>query len=91
MLRKKEGHTMTIGLINRPLRAALLGAGLSMFGLAGCSFQNPLVSSGPEPRVENCMLLQQATPAKFVCNGKTYTAVQLSDIRTGGGSATPAK
>jgi hypothetical protein len=29
------------------------------------------------------MLLQQATPAKFVCDGKTYTAVQLTDIREG--------
>jgi hypothetical protein len=29
------------------------------------------------------MLLQQATPARFVCNGETYTAVQLTDIRNG--------
>jgi hypothetical protein len=26
------------------------------------------------------MLLQQATPTKYVCGGKTYTAVQLTDI-----------
>ena len=32
----------------------------------------------------------QATPAKFVCNGKTFTAVQLSDIRTGANTP-PAK
>jgi hypothetical protein len=29
------------------------------------------------------MLLQQATPTKYVCGGKTYTAVQLADIRNG--------
>jgi len=59
---------------------------------AGCSFQsNPIMSSGPVPRVEDCMLLQQATPAKFVCNGKSYTAVQLTDIRNGTPPAAPAK
>jgi hypothetical protein len=74
---------------NRPLRAALLVTGLAMIGLAACSsLHSPLVSSGPEPRVEDCLLIQQATPAKFVCNGKIYTAVQLSDIRNG---TTPAK
>jgi hypothetical protein len=45
--------------------------------------ENPILSSGPYPRVEDCMLLQQATPTKFICGGKTYTAVQLSDIRQG--------
>jgi hypothetical protein len=59
---------------------------------AGCSFQsNPIMSSGPTPRVEDCMLLQQATPARFVCNGKIYTAVQLTDIRNGTGPASAAK
>jgi hypothetical protein len=37
------------------------------------------------------MLLQQATPAKFVCHGKTYTAVQLTDIRNGTAPASAAK
>jgi len=32
------------------------------------------------------MILQQSTPTKFVCNGKTYTSVQLSDIRLGKGA-----
>jgi hypothetical protein len=70
---------------------ALLGAGL-MLVLTGCGASNPfpLLSSGPSPRVEDCMLLQQATPTKFVCGGKTYTAVQLSDIRNGkSAGATP--
>jgi hypothetical protein len=74
---------MKIGLSKRPLHVGLLVAGSAMLGLAGCSFQNPIMSSGPAPRVEDCMLLQQATPARFVCNGKTYTAVQLTDIRNG--------
>ena len=29
------------------------------------------------------MLLQQATPTKYVCGGKTYTAVQLAEISHG--------
>jgi hypothetical protein len=66
---------------------ALIGAGL-MLVLAGCGASNPfpLLSSGPSPRVEDCMLLQQATPTRFVCGGKIYTAVQLADIRNGNGA-----
>ena len=68
---------------------ALLSAGLLLV-LAGCSAGNPfsLLSAGPSPRVEDCMLLQQATPTKYVCGGKTYTAVQLADIRKGNGADT---
>jgi hypothetical protein len=89
MLRKEDRYTMKIGLSNRPLRAGLLVTGIAMLAITGCSAaRNPFISEGPEPRVEDCMLLQQATPAKFVCNGKTYTAVQLTDIRNG---TTPAK
>jgi hypothetical protein len=83
MMREEEIYTMRIGLSNRPLRASLIVVGLATAMLSGCASRNPLVSVGPEPRVENCMLLQQATPAKFVCDGKTYTAVQLTDIRNG--------
>jgi len=83
---------MKMGLSKSPLRVGLLVAGFMMPGLVGCSFQsNPIMSSGPVPRVEDCMLLQQATPAKFVCNGKTYTAVQLTDIRNGTTPASAAK
>jgi hypothetical protein len=53
--------------------------------LAACS-SNLFLSSGPQPRVEDCMLLQQATPTRYVCNGKIYTAVQLADIRKAAGS-----
>ena len=74
---------MRIGLSIRPRWAGLIAIGLWTAALSGCASRNPFISEGPEPRVENCMLLQQATPAKFVCDGKTYTAVQLTDIRNG--------
>jgi hypothetical protein len=51
--------------------------------LVGCAASDPLVSSTPEPRVEDCVIIQQATPARFVCSGKVYTSVQLADIRKG--------
>ena len=65
-------------------RRALISATLMLI-LSGCTATNPfpLLSSGPSPRVEDCMLLQQATPTRYVCGGKTYTAVQLADIRKG--------
>jgi len=34
-------------------------------------------------RVEECAQIQQATPTKYICDGKQYTSVQLSDIRNG--------
>lgn len=33
------------------------------------------------------MLLQQATPTRYVCDDKTYTAVELAQIRNGGAPA----
>jgi hypothetical protein len=81
---------MTIALSNRSLTLGMFAVGLWVATLPGCASRNPFVSEGPEPRVENCMLLQQATPAKFVCGGKTMTAVQLSDIRTAANTP-PAK
>jgi len=64
------------------VRAGLLAVAASA-GLAGCAMSNPIVSSGPEPRVEDCALIQQATPSRYVCGGKVYTAIQLTDIRNG--------
>jgi hypothetical protein len=52
-------------------------------GVIGCARSNPFVSSGPGPRVEDCALIQQATPTRYVCGGKTYTSIQLTDIRNG--------
>jgi len=50
--------------------------------LAGCA-TDPLIESGPEPRVADCALIKQATPALYECNGKVYTANQLDAIRHG--------
>jgi hypothetical protein len=80
---RRKANKMRIGLSIRPLRAGIIAVGLCTAALSGCATRNPFISEGPEPRVENCMLLQQATPAKFVCDGKTYTAVQLTEIRHG--------
>jgi hypothetical protein len=52
--------------------------------LSACTANNFVLSSGPSPRVEDCMFIQQQTPTKFVCGGKTLTSVQLADIRKGG-------
>ena len=60
------------------LRMALVACGL---GMAGCSIENPLLSAGPDPKVEDCALIQQPTPSKYICGGKTYTSVQLAEIR----------
>jgi hypothetical protein len=65
---------------NRSLAIALLAIAAS---IAGCAGRNPLLSYGPEPRVEDCAQIQQATPTKYICDGKQYTSVQLSDIRNG--------
>ena len=64
-------------------RFALIGLTAIVGGLSGCAVQNPLLSYGPEPRAEDCALIRQATPSQYVCGGKTYTAVQLADIRNG--------
>jgi hypothetical protein len=63
------------------LGASILIAASSV--LSGCSWRNPILSYGPEPRVEDCAQIRQATPTQYVCNGKTYTSVQLQDIRNG--------
>ena len=58
---------------------------------SGCA-SDLIMSSGPTPRVEDCMIVGQGTPAKFVCadgkdyfsaDGKSYTSLQLADIRNG--------
>jgi hypothetical protein len=67
---------------------AWVASAVLALGCAGCApSNNPLLSSGPYPTVEDCAQIQQATPTKYVCGGKTYTSVQLADIRTGKTSA----
>ena len=71
-------------------RSATVACGMLIMLIAcGCGASSIFLSSGPAPRVEDCMIVQQATPAKFVCDGKVYTAVQLADIRNGGSAAKP--
>lgn len=64
------------------IRATTIGLSAGLFGLAACA-DNPFLQAGPEPRVANCALIQQATPSRYVCGGKVYTATQLADIRDG--------
>ena len=61
----------------RPFAITLIGIALS---ICGCGGQNPFLSYGPQPRVEDCAQIQQATPTKYICKGKQYTSVQLTDI-----------
>jgi hypothetical protein len=64
-------------------------AGLAAHASA-CAVSNAFVSSGPAPRVEDCALIQQATPSRWVCGGKVYTSVQLAEARTGNRDAKSA-
>ena len=61
---------------------------LVMIG-SGCSASGLFVSSGPSPRVEDCLFIQHSTPTRFACNGKIYTSIQLMDIRRGGNQKAP--
>jgi len=61
------------------IRNAIVAAA-SALAFSGCSL---FLSSGPSPRVEDCAQIQQATPSRYYCDGKTYTSVQLTDIRLG--------
>jgi hypothetical protein len=66
----------------------MAAAAFAALAFSGCAGRNPFLSYGPEPRVEDCAQIQQATPTKYICNGKQYTSVQLTDIRNG---TTPSK
>jgi len=74
---------MSNGLSKGRRRAGTMALAFMLTGLGGCSMADPFLQSGPEPRVANCALIRQATPSQFVCDGKTYTATQLADIRDG--------
>lgn len=64
-------------------RTGTMVASIVIFALSGCAGRNPLLSYGPHPRAEDCAQIQQATPTKYICDGRPYTSVQLSDIRNG--------
>jgi hypothetical protein len=53
---------------------------LTALALSGCA----VLSTGPDPKVEDCALIRQATPGEFYCGGYgTCTTVQLTAIRDG--------
>jgi hypothetical protein len=56
---------------------------IALLSVAGCAGRNPFLSYGPQPRVEDCSQIRQATPTQYVCDGKIFTSVQLSDLRNG--------
>lgn len=64
---------------------AIVAVSIAALALGGCSFfaGSGGPDSGPGPHVANCTLIQQATPSLYVCDGKTYTATQLYDLRNG--------
>ncbi|MGH7879446.1 MAG: hypothetical protein ACREQD_08120 [Candidatus Binataceae bacterium] len=67
-------------------RSQVLGLTALTLFFSACTLGKPIVSSGPSPRAEDCMLLHQATPTEYVCDGMIYTAVQLAQIREGSGA-----
>ena len=78
-------QTINSGRLVRRLRRRWIFAAFAAQLLVGCSMGNPIMSSsGPGPHAEDCAIIQQATPTKYVCNGKVYTSIQLANIRTGG-------
>jgi hypothetical protein len=72
------------------LWAALAALALT---LGGCSSIQPSLlpgasppqqtadSSQPPPRVQDCGILNNASPREFACRGKVYTSFQLAKLR----------
>jgi hypothetical protein len=61
---------------------------MALVGCAGASVaSDPFLSSGPQPRVEDCALIQQATPAKFVLRRQDLygNSTHRNQIRTASG------
>ncbi len=63
---------------------------LSALSVSGCA-TDMFMSTAAYPRVEDCMIVGQGTPSKFVCSdgkdyfstdGKAFTSIQLVDART---------
>jgi hypothetical protein len=71
-------------LLFRYSNSKCLVAAVSLVLFSGCAaVNNPVLSSGPHPRVEDCAMVQQATPTRYVCDGRIYTSVQLDEISKG--------
>jgi len=75
---KASDESKVGGRVVGAIRGSLL-----MLVLSGCAATNPFLSSGPNPRAQDCAQIQQATPTRYVCGGKIYTSIQLTAIRDG--------
>src|SRR5271170_1322769 len=73
-----SAHTCSAGRS----KIGIVAVAFATLALAGCA-TDPILETGPGPNVADCDLIKQATPTLYVCNGKTYTATQLYDIRHG--------
>ncbi len=67
-----RAETMSVPATAAPTYAAAGGAAAK---------EKPKLTT-PPPRVQDCGLVAISTPARFACNGKTYTSFQLAKIRT---------
>ncbi len=85
-----ESHLMKRLLAMNTRAISAIALMIGALSASGCA-SDLVMSSGPMPRAEDCAIIRQATPSQFVCgngdylatDGKTYTATQLADIRTG--------
>ncbi len=68
---KPEAAHMTVPAAGAPTYAAAGGAAAT---------EKPKLTTSP-PLVQNCGVVAISTPARFACNGKTYTSFQLTKIR----------
>ncbi len=75
--------------MNRKVIGAITLA-IGALSASGCA-TDMFMSTAAYPRVEDCMIIGQGTPSKFVCSdgkdyfstdGKTFTSIQLVDART---------
>jgi len=86
MIRTNRTKSLALG-------ATAIAAGAITVMLAGCStkssatFPSPGAAmangqpTGPPPNVLDCTMTKQASPTTYVCNGKTYTSFQLTQMR----------
>jgi hypothetical protein len=68
---KPDTAHMTVPSTGAPTYAAAGGA---------ASKEKPKLTT-PPPLVQDCGLVAISTPARYACNGKTYTSFQLTKIR----------
>ncbi len=58
---------------------AMLTLSLAL-GAAGCASQGGAAST-PAPQVQECAVVAISSPPKYACNGKVYTAFELTRLR----------